>query len=496
MAAVRLGKGSFGEVFAKDATTVTKMCEFIVHTGDNKSFELTTITELAILCKFELENNPRFIDVGIQSSGKVAIDMENCGQTLLQYAKTLRMEQRLALLPKIAFQLIEAALALQQNGIIHNDIKSANVMVTNEGNIKLIDFGLCAFEVINNCDANLIAPRGTTMNQDWGTYTICPPETFIWDTWSVEKYMPWSIGITLCEFLFKTHSFVYDYVLASEERPIYRKHYTDDWEIRQIFAKIYMSRISSKVKSIVEPLKLENNAHYTSDITNMFNMMLALNYDERLSLQQLYMLPMFDSMRARKINVKENGILPCVFSNIVDAPICSKAMQSRCRNKRAKVIRWMFDALALINKLNIFVNAVHMFDRYCACVAVDVSNYYTVAISCIYLSQHIHKRNAHSVKCLIDSLTFTLNKQPNITVSATITTIEDILFNVRFDIYFQTFDVIVTKKHFGVDMNAVLKVLTSCPTPYNNDTLISLYMDYTRMQKMQKMQKMSQMTQN
>jgi hypothetical protein len=87
---------------------------------------------------------------------------------------------------------------LHARGICHRDLKPANVLVTRDGVLKLVDFGL-AFEM----DASRLTAEGTT----FGTVSYAPPE---WVTPDKMDPMGWDIyalGTIVVELLRGTYAF-------------------------------------------------------------------------------------------------------------------------------------------------------------------------------------------------------------------------------------------------------------------------------------------------
>lgn len=85
-------------------------------------------------------NIVRFFDAG-EEAGIYYLIMEYCsGQPL---SDMLEKEQRLeSLLPRIANQIFDALKTIHEADLIHRDIKPANILLLDNGDIKLIDFGL------------------------------------------------------------------------------------------------------------------------------------------------------------------------------------------------------------------------------------------------------------------------------------------------------------------------------------------------------------------
>ncbi|HVN79592.1 MAG TPA: protein kinase, partial [Terriglobia bacterium] len=88
-------------------------------------------------------NHPNIItlhDIGSESGVDFVVMEYVAGKTLDQRIprKGMRLDEML----KLAIQMADALAAAHRAGIVHRDLKPGNVMVTEEGHVKVLDFGL------------------------------------------------------------------------------------------------------------------------------------------------------------------------------------------------------------------------------------------------------------------------------------------------------------------------------------------------------------------
>jgi len=95
-------------------------------------------------------------------------------------------------------QCAEALAYLHARGICHRDLKPANVLVTRDGAVKLVDFGL-AFEM----DASRMTAEGTT----FGTVSYAPPEWITPDKMDPMGWDIYALGTIVVELLHGTYAF-------------------------------------------------------------------------------------------------------------------------------------------------------------------------------------------------------------------------------------------------------------------------------------------------
>ena len=105
---------------------------------------------------------------------------------------------------KIASQIAEGLNAAHQKGIVHRDIKSSNIMITKDGNVKIMDFGLAKIK-----GGTELTKIGTTL----GTTAYMSPEQAKGEEVDHRTDI-WSFGVVFYEMLTGELPFAGDYDAA------------------------------------------------------------------------------------------------------------------------------------------------------------------------------------------------------------------------------------------------------------------------------------------
>lgn len=184
-----IGQGKFGVVYKGYHRQTKKVVAIKVLELDTKHDEVVDVQQ-EIQFLSDLKNAPNVTHYyGLFLVGtKLWIIMDYCaGGSLRTLLKAGVLEERY--ISVVVREVLLALLAVHKLGVIHRDIKAANILVTNEGNVQLCDFGVAAQLTSNALKRTTIA--GTP-------FWMAPEVIREGDQYNVKADI-WSLGITVYE---------------------------------------------------------------------------------------------------------------------------------------------------------------------------------------------------------------------------------------------------------------------------------------------------------
>ncbi|CAN9185458.1 unnamed protein product [Alternaria alternata] len=141
-----VGSGTYGKVFkgvhvyTKDMVALKK----IRMEGERDGFPVTAIREVKLLQSLNHANIVNLREVMVEKNDcYMVFEYLSHDLTGLLNHPTFKLEQSHK--KDLAKQLFEGLDYLHRRGVLHRDIKAANILVSNTGQLKLADFGLARF---------------------------------------------------------------------------------------------------------------------------------------------------------------------------------------------------------------------------------------------------------------------------------------------------------------------------------------------------------------
>ncbi len=186
----KLGQGGMGVVYKAEDTRLDRMVALkVLPDNFNEELRERLLREARLAASLRHSNICPIYDVG-EEDDKIFVSMAFLeGESLEEMLKVggLPIELVTDLVRQTAFALQEA----HTHGIIHRDVKCANILVTNKGEAMLLDFGLAK----GNADTRL-----TTTGTMVGTASYMSPEQV--EAREVDHRTDiWSLGVVLYEAL-------------------------------------------------------------------------------------------------------------------------------------------------------------------------------------------------------------------------------------------------------------------------------------------------------
>jgi eukaryotic-like serine/threonine-protein kinase len=195
-----LGRGGAGTVFLgerADRQFSGKVAVKVVDRSQAADLGMRFRAERQILASLNHPNIARLIDAGETDDGQPYLVMEYVeGQPLDQYCDERKLDLRKRL--KLFMDICGAVQYAHQNLIIHRDLKPANILVTADGTVKLLDFGIA--KLLNHGNGSNTVSELTRMNERLLTPEYASPEQIIGGAVTTASDV-YSLGIVLYRLL-------------------------------------------------------------------------------------------------------------------------------------------------------------------------------------------------------------------------------------------------------------------------------------------------------
>jgi serine/threonine protein kinase/Tfp pilus assembly protein PilF len=155
-----LGKGAMGAVYLAEDTSLARRVaiKFADPARDDQEFRARFQREARLAASLNHRNIATVYDFGETEDGRLFLVMELVqGKKLSERLRDgdLALERRLEIIADIAGALGEA----HRRGVIHRDIKPSNILINENGEVKVLDFGLAKqFKKATPEEIDLFAP--------------------------------------------------------------------------------------------------------------------------------------------------------------------------------------------------------------------------------------------------------------------------------------------------------------------------------------------------
>jgi serine/threonine protein kinase/sugar lactone lactonase YvrE len=200
------------------------------------------------------------------------------GETLRKRLAHTRMKLHDAL--DIAVQVTRAISAAHAAGIVHRDIKTENIMISRDGYVKVLDFGLAKLMVSSTENPDPAAATVTSAHTDpgvvMGTFSYMSPEQARGLPTDARTDL-WSLGVVLYEmvsgtapFVGKTPSDVLSAILNEEPPPLARfardAPEALEWIVSKALTKDLEGRYQTATEFLTDLQRLKNRLGAEAEI--------------------------------------------------------------------------------------------------------------------------------------------------------------------------------------------------------------------------------------
>ena len=166
-----LGRGGFGRVFRAFDPTVSRLVAVKMLTEGGKDVLTRFRNEATVAGNLRHENIITVYEYG-EHQGQPFLAMEYLEGEDLHHIIAGRKPLTLLQKCNIMAQVAEGLYCAHQHGVVHRDVKPANIMVLHDGRVKIMDFGIA--RIIRDTEATRLTRQGFVL----GTLLYMAPEQF------------------------------------------------------------------------------------------------------------------------------------------------------------------------------------------------------------------------------------------------------------------------------------------------------------------------------
>ncbi len=197
-----LGKGGMGVVYLAeraDGTYRQRVAIKTLHLGAGTQAMARFRRERQLLANLQHRHIARLLDGGVTTTGKPFLVVEHIeGTPIDRYCRASSVSLRETI--ELLCQVCEAVDAAHRQLIVHRDIKPSNILVTAEGEVKLLDFGIAKLLASEGADTTLLT------EQPLMTLQYASPEQYRGETINVASDV-YQLGLLAFELLAGRHPY-------------------------------------------------------------------------------------------------------------------------------------------------------------------------------------------------------------------------------------------------------------------------------------------------
>ncbi len=300
----QLGKGTYGQIYLLDNGYAYK--QFKTYKKDDM-IEISIIRELSAL-QYLLSDH--IIDFNTLCYDKYN---ENIGFTMTHYEDTLYTK-----IPKlkdeeikpILYSLLRAVHYCHHNHLIHRDIKPQNILINENNEVILIDFGLSKLDILDDDYTNLFSNYFKN-SERVQTLWYRSPEVLIKFCSTNYKVDIWSIGITFLDMIMRKNGYI-GTLNSMEQIHTYLNYIKYNGNFEPINKFIEKNNLIIDNNNIFNKLEEMN---FDKDGINLLKNLLEYNPDKRFSCKNALEHKYFDGYNRDLTNIKTESLKELVFYN-------------------------------------------------------------------------------------------------------------------------------------------------------------------------------------